>query len=136
VLTAVASPGWTVKGDTVIAPNSEGFGTVRIVATRRAPSPTAGLLAASAAPVDSAISDSVTLAATVNLDTLHLVGTPLMCRVLPKLPAARIAGAGLGAARPVRKGLVPTYSMTGLPVCDRGGDSRMWSADSITLSPK
>lgn len=80
-LTAVASPGWTVRGDTVIAPQAEGTGTMRIVATRKAPQATAAYgVALAAAPVDSAISPAIAVASIVNLDTVRLHGTMTTCR--------------------------------------------------------
>lgn len=76
VLSAVASPGWAVRGDTVVAPAAEGLGTLRIVATRRTPAGSAMAVAP-----DSAVSPDVAVSATVNLDTLHLGGNTITCRV-------------------------------------------------------
>lgn len=69
VLTASASPGWTVRGDTVIAPLTEGMGIVRLTATRTDPS--------------SATSSPLTIAGVIDLRTLHLSGT-VLCRYLPR----------------------------------------------------
>lgn len=66
-LTAQASPGWTVKADTVIAPATEGYGNVTITATRADPS--------------SAVSDGAVVAATFDLSLLKLTGSSIMCRV-------------------------------------------------------
>jgi hypothetical protein len=70
VITASASPGWTVRGDTVIAPLTEGTGTVRLTATRLDPS--------------SATSSPLTIAGVIDLRTLHLSGT-VLCRYLPRV---------------------------------------------------
>jgi hypothetical protein len=70
ILTATASPGWTVHGDTVIAPSTEGPGTIRITASRTDPS--------------SATSSPLTVAGVIDLRTLHLNGT-VMCHYAPNV---------------------------------------------------
>jgi hypothetical protein len=75
-----ASPGWTVRGDTVVAPLTEGKGAVRVTATRR-PAPGSAPAYSSAIAMDSATSAAVSVGSVINLDTLRLTATSLMCRV-------------------------------------------------------
>lgn len=81
VLSLTASPGWTIHGDTVIAPLTEGRGSVQVTAKRRVSVAASAPINAPAVAMDSVTSDAVSLGTVVNLDSLQLTATSFTCRV-------------------------------------------------------
>jgi len=66
-LSATTSASWIISHDTIVAPTFETIGTIQVIATRGSSHVTSG---------------SVALVGVVNLDTLHLSGSPTMCRMI------------------------------------------------------